>query len=447
MKLVKLFVLALCLTTISCSKDEPAILEDANLSFSVMQQLEYRGVLSTYDGKLQGKIFIEIPKGRTPIATVKLSTGDQLLIKGKYKESTKEELIIHFESNRMLFDLNVVDEPLEAQIENAVVDNKVTSIIAFKHTSRAPVVPIDGTYQCTDCGGSTFLNQGKQQTFNFVFVSDPSGNTNITTQVNLGTNMYTGGIGVQDNCVDNGDFRTCDIESGDGSTTTTGFMANGNPVTWTGTHTFNNLPADPLTDCSGVSGTWQWQSISFGLITGTFVSNDDCSETLAIQDFDGTTPTWSFSSDITFFNADGGTDQFGISDGTTGGSSGNVDFANITGNFLYVQDLNNPNGGTSGFATVTFADVNVAGRTNMSISFDYDVFEFDTGDDVEYILVLDGTDEPTVVLIDGLSNLSAEGTETIAVPNGTTTVGLKLRIRQNGAGDYAGFDNFTLVGF
>ncbi|WP_041567193.1 hypothetical protein [Nonlabens dokdonensis] len=154
------------------------------------------------------------------------------------------------------------------------------------------------------------------------------------------------------------------------------------------------------------------------------------------QDFD-TNTTWNYSSDVSFF--DNGSDGFyGIT--TT------LPFYSSTimqNDFVGIDDLNDEGNGTSGFATLTFDTVAVSGN-NISIQFDYDIQEWDNNDDVYYTAVVDGVDQTEVFFFDGIGDLSANGTEIISVPNGTSTVGFRIRFRQNGP-DRGGFDNFRVV--
>jgi len=114
--------------------------------------------------------------------------------------------------------------------------------------------------------------------------------------------------------------------------------------------------------------------------------------------------------------------------------------------FWGVEDLNGNCGSAAG-ETITFATTNVSTFTGISISFDYNIIGYDIGDDVFYTVTLDGVAQAQVQLVTGGANFTTGGyvTETINIPNGTTTVGLELLVVQNG-GDPAGFDNFILDG-
>ena len=182
------------------------------------------------------------------------------------------------------------------------------------------------------------------------------------------------------------------------------------------------------------------------LWNGTTWEDIHCLNTVSLQgvfqNFDLNT-AWGYSTDVPFF--DNGNDGFF---GITSASNGGFNVLNtLTNNFLGVMDLHDEgNNGTSGFATITFNTIDVSGAVNgVTLSFDYQFFEFDTGDDAYYTITIDGIPQPEVQLINGLSDLSINGTISETAAPGTLNIGLSIRIRQNGAGDYGGFDNFAIV--
>jgi hypothetical protein len=179
---------------------------------------------------------------------------------------------------------------------------------------------------------------------------------------------------------------------------------------------------------------------------GTAWEDLHCLNTVSLegiyQNFDLNT-SWGYSSDVAFF--DNGTDGFfGITSNANGGFS---NITTLTNNFLGIMDLDDEGmNGTAGFATITFNTIDISGASNgATLSFDYEFFEFDNGDDAFYTLTIDGIPQPEVQLINGMGNLSINGSITAVIPPGANTVGLSLRISQDGAGDFAGFDNFALV--
>ena len=117
-----------------------------------------------------------------------------------------------------------------------------------------------------------------------------------------------------------------------------------------------------------------------------------------------------------------------------------------SGLFLGARDVENPDNPNGTFVTADFAAVTLDPTLAHIISFDFDVIGFDAGDDVDYIVTIDGVPSPPVNLITGVNNggTSDAGTEMFTVPAGATSVSLQLIVDQNGGSDYAGFDNFTV---
>ena len=100
--------------------------------------------------------------------------------------------------------------------------------------------------------------------------------------------------------------------------------------------------------------------------------------------------------------------------------------------------------GTDDFATITFNTIDVSSSLGgVTVAFDYDFFEFDNGDDAEYILIIDGISQTPVTLINGSGDLSLSGSISESIPGGTFSVALQVRIKQNGD-DVGGFDNFRI---
>lgn len=195
-------------------------------------------------------------------------------------------------------------------------------------------------------------------------------------------------------------------------------------------------------------------TLLFVLLAGTCAR---AQTTIAVMDFDGTTPEMTVTTDVAFFdnNSDG---FFGIhdangdpNDGTpTDTGDGNasdvalVNGAPISGDFLFVNDLDDEGDNGAAEATVTFGPVDVSGQTNLFFSFDFIEVGFDAGDNIFYSLVLDGVQGAETQIVNGSDPDDASGTVTAVVPDGTNSVSLLLRIDQNGD-DAAGFDNFIVT--
>ena len=169
---------------------------------------------------------------------------------------------------------------------------------------------------------------------------------------------------------------------------------------------------------------------------------------IAFQGFeDG--DSWSYSTHPTTYNTEGNQivngneDVWAIIEEFTGEIDDPADGTYFWG----MQDLDNPNGGGNFAHTLVFSNVNVSGYSNVELSFMYNVYEFDNGDDLEYEVFFDDVGQGTVLLFEGSSNKSTTGweEEIISVPQGTITVSLILSATQNGSSDYAGYDNIRLT--
>jgi hypothetical protein len=189
--------------------------------------------------------------------------------------------------------------------------------------------------------------------------------------------------------------------------------------------------ADQATQCLQLWNGSAWQDI--------YCINDIGFSNI-VQNFDSGS-TWSYSSDIPFFESSTGI--YGITDENT-----LDDIISLTNNFLGYNDLNNGDNGTGDYATITFDPVDISSLPNgATVSFNFDFFEFDGGDASFYTIVIDGEDQEEKLLFEGGQDgdgLSLSGVISEIIPAGTLTVALRLRNKQNGADDSAGFDNFTV---
>jgi len=167
--------------------------------------------------------------------------------------------------------------------------------------------------------------------------------------------------------------------------------------------------------------------------------------TIAQQDFDGSTPDWSYSSNVTTFDNGWGTDgYYGIIDNASASPLDNPSFSN---NIFGENDLNDEgDNGTTGFATLTFDTIDISVFDDVSLTFDWDVHGYNANsDDAKYRLIYDGVNQPFVFLLDGNDTPTTdEGTVVVNIPSSVNTVGLQVRVRNNGITGYSGFDNFKL---
>ena len=180
----------------------------------------------------------------------------------------------------------------------------------------------------------------------------------------------------------------------------------------------------------------------FAVLFALLTSNAALADLIAVQDFDGGTPVWSFVADPVAGSFTTTSDTWDIV--TSVGTGGNA--ITMSNNFWGARDIENGDNPNGTFGTLTFSDLSVTGLSDISVTFDYSVLGWDAGDDLSYQVVLDGVAQTSVLLIDGVNGggVTAAGTETINVANGTNTVGLIIRMEQNGGGDWGGIDNVTL---
>jgi len=157
--------------------------------------------------------------------------------------------------------------------------------------------------------------------------------------------------------------------------------------------------------------------------------------TIVSQSFEGT-GTWNYSTNPATYNVSD--DIWDV--------VGNIAGISPTDGTLFfgMRDLDNGNGGGPFAHRLIFEDIDITGFNNVQIMFDYNVFEFDSTDYIQYIVVADGV-EQTPVLIDN------DGSGTIdinvsAIYSSAEDIGLIIEAEQNGGGDYAGVDNFKITG-
>ncbi|MBZ9777727.1 T9SS type A sorting domain-containing protein [Psychroflexus sp. CAK8W] len=162
---------------------------------------------------------------------------------------------------------------------------------------------------------------------------------------------------------------------------------------------------------------------------------------IAIQDFDGTTPEWTYTPSIVI-NSGWGTSYFNVIDSGAAFPLASSSFIN---NIFGVNNLNTEN---SGSASLDFDPIDVTGFTDVNVSFDWEVNGYDTTSDfIQYEVLIDGSNTGTVSLFTGDSGASdGSGTVNVTIPDGTQTVALRIIVQDTGADDYFGVDNVKLTG-
>jgi len=156
----------------------------------------------------------------------------------------------------------------------------------------------------------------------------------------------------------------------------------------------------------------------------------------AAQDFDANT-TWNYSLSPLSYNEIALEDIWAVVNELD-------NITDFTGNFLGCSDLDNPISGPNVDHHIAFDNVDISAATAAKVSFDYDIFEFDTGDSVSYELFYDDVSQGVFTVLAGNNNASLRGTVTINIPNTVVNVRITVMINQNGNDDKAGFDNFRV---
>ena len=167
-------------------------------------------------------------------------------------------------------------------------------------------------------------------------------------------------------------------------------------------------------------------------------ANPTATSIIAIQDFDGTTPEWTYTPNPDAYNQSG--DVWDIVS-----NIGSINNAQNGSNFWGMQDLENSNGGVSGGdeSILHFDNIDVTGYSNVVLSFYYYTDGFDSSDNFKYEVFFDNVSQGVQELdkdTDAWTNV------TINVPSGTSQVKLDIKVIQNGGSDYAGLDNVRLEG-
>ena len=168
---------------------------------------------------------------------------------------------------------------------------------------------------------------------------------------------------------------------------------------------------------------------------------------IAVQDFDNSSPNWGYTNDVPFFDNGWGSDGFyGIIDAS---SASPIDYPSFKNNILGENDLDDGGvNGTDGYANINFDIIDISSFENVKLSFDWQVIGYNAGnEDAQYELFYNGASQGIVLLFDGFggTNPDASGTVNINVPSDIDTIGLILSIRNNGLTGFSGFDNFKLT--
>jgi hypothetical protein len=163
-------------------------------------------------------------------------------------------------------------------------------------------------------------------------------------------------------------------------------------------------------------------------------------QTIAIEDFDGGTPSWS-NDHASLLYVDPSTSNEGLFVQASGSN-----YLDNGTNVIYGKDLNGETGEpTANNGTITFADIDLSANSGVDLTFDYSLVGFDSSDKITYTVVLDrGLGTENLSFASAILPKSDSGTVTVDIPDTATTAGLELNFVQNGP-DYFELDNFKLA--
>ncbi len=269
MKLKNAFLL-LASTAIlfSCQKEEETVVIDtsADLTTNAIQFDEsnygvYEGTFTTLDSENRGVVVVSLKGDNNGRASLKLSNGNdvKLAVNEAYAEGTDTN--VTFSGQNMSFRFTVNADGSNPTVSEAIYNGQNSIIKTLKETTKAPVVPIPGTYLALEAGTHPTLGTGVAKTFNLVYAGDGSADDTMVSTILLGANDFGSMTNTQSNCGGLGNI-TCDING----TSAVGPLS----ITWTGTHTFT--PAN----CSQVAGTWSFPGTVYGVLSGEFISDAQC---------------------------------------------------------------------------------------------------------------------------------------------------------------------------
>ncbi len=271
--------LASCSTEQDSTTNELMDTRDESLEYQLEDKGFFKGVFTTKDAEYRATIEINVPKApvsyidlnnELPTAKLTLHTGEVYEIQADESAYFGTQISgLTFSSEEFSFKLSVGEDGNNVVVSDVVFKNSPGDVVAARHTEKSPVTTITGTWECVECNDHPVVGQGNVQTFNMLF-ANPAGNGTVTTQSTIASSTTTG-VGVRELCTlicTQSVTQKCAINSGDGLTNV-GFNVNGKPVTWTGTHVFADDPT-----CTLVEGEWEWESISYGVLTGTFTSDN-----------------------------------------------------------------------------------------------------------------------------------------------------------------------------
>jgi len=322
----------------------------------------YKGVFTTLDSEFRGVVEIDIIDfSKSTLvesfhrATIELQTGETVFAISKDRIIAGQlENIISFSSKEISFNFSVNENGTNPLISEVVYNNTDADVLIKKHTTKNPVTALSGTYFCNGCGGSDL------RTFNVIISNDGIGNQTYTTQMEFYGTSYAG-IGIQDNCLDDGNLTFCDAESGDGVSNVGFSLANGD-IVWKAEMSYSTS-----VDCSEITGIWNYRKGLSGEKSGTFRSDaaTNCMTELTFEDFENAAINYTTS--IPEFVGVSNKDYFFRVNYSQNIINNGVVFNEITGDYFFAaQDIDGD--GATLPVQLTFENLNIASLNTIYFS-------------------------------------------------------------------------------
>lgn len=272
---MKNLVIIICLFSIfSCSQDENLETQEIeSLNFqakAIFDQTSggvYKGTFTTNDSEKRGIIAIQVMADQSAYAKLVYANGSDMVLKASgTMQLVGQEVVYTFNQDQVNFTFMVSANGQNPKVSGFSIIDTPSFATVLKETTKGAVLPVTGTYVCTECGTHPLFNGGITQTFSATTVSG-AGNNNqdIVTQIMFNGSDFGSATGnTQAGCANSGSARVCNISGASSAIA-------GRVINWTGTHSFLR----GATDCSEVEGTWTYESV-YGSLSGTFVSDTNC---------------------------------------------------------------------------------------------------------------------------------------------------------------------------
>lgn len=278
---LRIFSLFLAILLTSCTAEEKPSEFVAEKPTSPQpvdtKEAVYKGIFASQNSSSRGTFELKTGSGDNlqkmvgnSIGKIFLSTGQIFQASAVRVEETikSSDFKVVFESDDLSFKFTL-DENDQPLITNVLYKDEEGSIIAAEHTGETPVVPLTGTYRCTNCETQTVANgdvelDQNERTFNMM-LSNEAGNQILSIQAVLGILVDTQFV-IEESCIQNGQYTFCELKSGN--------AAIGEQVSWQGVHRF--IPEGEIQNCSSITGNFTYISTELGSLNGEFKSDNTC---------------------------------------------------------------------------------------------------------------------------------------------------------------------------